>query len=249
MSGLQVKDVTKTFDGKTVLEHMNVSIRDGEFVSFVGPSGCGKSTLLNIIAGIERANEGDVLYENQSVMNREIVSYMPQQDLLLPWRSALHNIVLPLEIEGQSKRKRLEAGMDALRQFGLDEYANHYPDALSGGMRQRVSFLRTYLCDKPIMLLDEPFGKLDAFTKMEVHSWLLESWQKGKQTIIMVTHDLDEAILLSDRVFIMSQQPSTIVGEVKVNLPRPRTMDMLTSVELKEDKTEILKILAPYIRK
>lgn len=249
MSGLQIKDVTKEFDGKNVLQQISAHIGEGEFVSFVGPSGCGKSTLLNIIAGIEIANIGDVRYENHSILELDVVSYMPQQDLLLPWRSALQNIVLPLEISGVSKKERVAAGMEVLEQFGLAEYAEHYPDALSGGMRQRISFLRTHLCDKPIMLLDEPFGKLDAFTKMEVHSWLLNSWQQEKQTIIMVTHDLDEAILLSDRVFILSQRPATIVGEINVNLSRPRTMDMLTSMELKEDKAKILEVLAPYMRK
>lgn len=249
MSRLQIKDVIKEFDGKAVLQQISTHIQEGEFVSFVGPSGCGKSTLLNIIAGIESANAGDVTYENQSISDQDVVSYMPQQDSLLPWRSALQNIVLPLEIGGVSKKERVKAGMEVLEQFGLAEYAGHYPDALSGGMRQRISFLRTYLCDKPIMLLDEPFGKLDAFTKMEVHRWLLHSWQQQKQTIVMVTHDLDEAILLSDRVFILSQRPATIVGEINVNLPRPRTMDMLTSMELKEDKAKILEVLAPYMRK
>ncbi|PEE44389.1 ABC transporter ATP-binding protein [Bacillus pseudomycoides] len=249
MNGLQIKDVVKAFDGKNVLEKISASIQEGEFVSFVGPSGCGKSTLLNLIASVEEATSGEVIYNDTLVQKQDIVSYMPQQDLLLPWRSALQNIVLPLEIDGKPKKERLTEGMEALQQFGLAEYANHYPDALSGGMRQRISFLRTYLCEKPIMLLDEPFGKLDAFTKMEVHRWLLDSWHQEKQTIVMVTHDLDEAILLSDRVFIMSQRPATIVGEVHVNLPRRRTMDMLTSLELKEDKAEILGILAPYMRK
>ncbi|PGS03530.1 MULTISPECIES: ABC transporter ATP-binding protein [Bacillus] len=249
MNGLQIKDVVKAFDGKNVLEKISASIQEGEFVSFVGPSGCGKSTLLNLIASVEETTSGEVIYNDTLVQKQDIVSYMPQQDLLLPWRSALQNIVLPLEIDGKPKKERLTEGMEALQQFGLAEYANHYPDALSGGMRQRISFLRTYLCEKPIMLLDEPFGKLDAFTKMEVHRWLLDSWHQEKQTIVMVTHDLDEAILLSDRVFIMSQRPATIVGEVKVNLPRPRTMEMLTSLELKEDKAEILGILAPYMRK
>ncbi|MEH7039680.1 nitrate ABC transporter ATP-binding protein [Bacillus pseudomycoides] len=249
MNGLQIKDVVKAFDGKNVLEKISASIQEGEFVSFVGPSGCGKSTLLNLIASVEEATSGEVIYNDTLVQKQDIVSYMPQQDLLLPWRSALQNIVLPLEIDGRPKKERLTEGMEALQQFGLAEYANYYPDALSGGMRQRISFLRTYLCEKPIMLLDEPFGKLDAFTKMEVHRWLLDSWHQEKQTIVMVTHDLDEAILLSDRVFIMSQRPATIVGEVKVNLPRPRTMEMLTSLELKEDKAEILGILAPYMRK
>ncbi|AIK37085.1 ABC transporter ATP-binding protein [Bacillus pseudomycoides] len=249
MNGLQIKDVVKAFDGKNVLEKISASIQEGEFVSFVGPSGCGKSTLLNLIASVEEATSGEVIYNDTLVQKQDSVSYMPQQDLLLPWRSALQNIVLPLEIDGKPKKERLTEGMEALQQFGLAEYANHYPDALSGGMRQRISFLRTYLCEKPIMLLDEPFGKLDAFTKMEVHRWLLDSWHQEKQTIVMVTHDLDEAILLSDRVFIMSQRPATIVGEVKVNLPRPRTMEMLTSLELKEDKAEILGILAPYMRK
>ncbi|MEY8349883.1 ABC transporter ATP-binding protein [Bacillus cereus] len=249
MNGLQIKDVVKAFDGKNVLEKISASIQEGEFVSFVGPSGCGKSTLLNLIASVEEATSGGVIYNDTLVQKQDIVSYMPQQDLLLPWRSALQNIVLPLEIDGKPKKERLAEGMEALKQFGLAEYANHYPDALSGGMRQRISFLRTYLCEKPIMLLDEPFGKLDAFTKMEVHRWLLDSWHQEKQTIVMVTHDLDEAILLSDRVFILSQRPATVIGEVRVNLPRPRTMDMLTSIELKEDKAKILEILAPYMRK
>ncbi|MDF9530094.1 ABC transporter ATP-binding protein [Bacillus cereus] len=249
MSGLQIKNIVKSFDGKNVLENISASIQEGEFVSFVGPSGCGKSTLLNMIANVEKPTIGNVMYKDKQVQVQDVVSYMPQQDLLLPWRSALQNIVLPLEIEGKPKKQRLTEGMEALKQFELDEYADHYPDELSGGMRQRISFLRTYLCEKPIMLLDEPFGKLDAFTKMEVHSWLLNSWHQEKQTIVMVTHDLDEAILLSDRVFILSQRPASIVGEVQVKLPRPRTMDMLTSLELKKDKEEILSVLAPYMKK
>ncbi|OJE39102.1 nitrate ABC transporter ATP-binding protein [Bacillus proteolyticus] len=249
MSGLLIKEVVKAFDGKNVLKNISASIQEGEFVSFVGPSGCGKSTLLNMIASVEEPTSGEVFYNEEHVKKQDVVSYMPQQDLLLPWRSALQNIVLPLEIEGKSKKKRLAEGMEALKQFELDEYANHYPDELSGGMRQRISFLRTYLCEKPIMLLDEPFGKLDAFTKMEVHSWLLNSWHQEKQTIVMVTHDLDEAILLSDRIFILSQRPASIVGEVQVKLLRPRMMDMLTSLELKKDKEEILRVLAPYMKK
>jgi len=249
MSGLLIKEVVKAFDRKNVLKNISASIHEGEFVSFVGPSGCGKSTLLNMIASVEEPTSGEVFYNEEHVKKQDVVSYMPQQDLLLPWRSALQNIVLPLEIEGKSKKQRLAEGMEVLKQFELDEYANHYPDELSGGMRQRISFLRTYLCEKPIMLLDEPFGKLDAFTKMEVHSWLLNSWHQEKQTIVMVTHDLDEAILLSDRIFILSQRPASIVGEVQVKLLRPRTMDMLTSLELKKDKEEILRVLAPYMKK
>ncbi|MGE6598489.1 ABC transporter ATP-binding protein [Bacillus proteolyticus] len=249
MSGLLIKEVVKAFDGKNVLKNISASIHEGEFVSFVGPSGCGKSTLLNMIASVEEPTSGEIFYNEEHVKKQDVVSYMPQQDLLLPWRSALQNIVLPLEIEGKSKKQRLAEGMEVLKQFELDEYANHYPDELSGGMRQRISFLRTYLCEKPIMLLDEPFGKLDAFTKMEVHSWLLNSWHQEKQTIVMVTHDLDEAILLSDRIFILSQRPASIVGEVQVKLLRPRTMDMLTSLELKKDKEEILRVLAPYMKK
>ena len=214
MTGIEIKDVTKRFNGREVLSNIKVSINEGDFVSFVGPSGCGKSTLLNIIANIEQADSGNVLYENEPIVNQNAISYMPQQDLLLPWRTALQNIILPLELEGVQKNERLKAGMEVLKQFNLADYAQHYPDKLSGGMRQRISFLRAYLCRKPIMLLDEPFGKLDAFTKMEVHRWLLDSWEKGRQTIVMVTHDLEEAILLSDRVFVMSQQPSSIIKEV-----------------------------------
>ncbi|WP_416829029.1 ABC transporter ATP-binding protein [Ectobacillus polymachus] len=246
MSGLQLTGITKSFQGMPVLQDIQAQVNEGEFVSFVGPSGCGKSTLLNIIAGLE-GSDGDVLFGDQSIESQDLISYMPQQDLLLPWRTILQNIVLPLEINKVEKKRRMVEGMKVLEQFGLAEYANHYPEALSGGMRQRISFLRTYLCKKPIMLLDEPFGKLDAFTKMDVHRWLLQSWQKGKQTIVMVTHDLEEAVLLSDRIFILSQKPSMIIDEVRVRLPRPRTMEMITSNVLKEDKDRILRILSPFM--
>ncbi|MFD3448215.1 ABC transporter ATP-binding protein [Microbacteriaceae bacterium 4G12] len=247
MSGLKVNAVTKTFKQKTILQPITFSVQAGEFVSIVGPSGCGKSTLLNMIASIETVDEGTIDYNGDSPKGK--VSYMPQQDLLLPWRTALENITLPLELEHVPKKQRLAQGMDVLRQFGLAEYANHYPTALSGGMRQRISFLRAYLCNKPLMLLDEPFGKLDAFTKMEVHRWLLDTWEKGKQTIVMVTHDLDEAILLSDRVIILSQQPASIIGDVSIQLARPRTIDMLTSAEVKNYKENILSVLEPYMYK
>lgn len=153
MSGLQIKDIVKSFDGKNVLTNISASIREGEFVSFVGPSGCGKSTLLNMIAHVENPTSGSVTYNDKYVQEQDVVSYMPQQDLLLPWRSALQNIVLPLEIEGKPKKQRLAEGMEALKQFELDEYADHYPDALSGGMRQRISFLRTYLCENRLCSL------------------------------------------------------------------------------------------------
>ncbi|GER66770.1 ABC transporter ATP-binding protein [Weizmannia acidilactici] len=244
---LQIDGVSKTFGGNKVLSDIRADIREGEFCAFVGPSGCGKSTLLNIIAGIEKADSGEVRLCSRPSAVQDAISFMPQQDLLLPWRTALQNIVLPLEMKGMPKRDRISRGRDVLRQFGLEDYADHYPSSLSGGMRQRISFLRTYLCEKPLMLLDEPFGKLDAFTKMDVHRWLLDSWEKGNQTILMVTHDLDEAILLSDRVFVMSQQPSSIIHELKVNLPRPRKLDMLASEELKKDKDELLSELASFL--
>lgn len=153
MSGLQIKNIVKSFDGKNVLENISASIQEGEFVSFVGPSGCGKSTLLNMIANVEKPTSGNVTYKDKQVQEQDVVSYMPQQDLLLPWRSALQNIVLPLEIEGKPKKQRLTEGMEALKQFELDEYADHYPDELSGGMRQRISFLRTYLCESQLCCL------------------------------------------------------------------------------------------------
>ncbi|MGG3963001.1 MULTISPECIES: ABC transporter ATP-binding protein [Heyndrickxia] len=249
MTYLQLEGITKTFGGKKVLEGISATIRKGEFCTFIGPSGCGKSTLLNIIAGIEKANGGKVLLDGKPDGVQDAAGFMPQQDLLLPWRTALQNIVLPLEIKGVRKRERVLRGMEVLRQFGLEDYAGHYPASLSGGMRQRISFLRTYLCEKPVMLLDEPFGKLDAFTKMDVHRWLLESWEKGNQTILMVTHDLDEAVLLSDRVFVMSQQPSAIIHELKVHLPRPRKWEMLSLDALKKDKDELLRELASFLGK
>ncbi len=213
----------------------------GEFVSVVGPSGCGKSTLLNIIAGLEEPNEGSILLDGRPAADRlGQIGYMHQKDLLLPWRNVLDNAILGLEVRGVSRgvaRRRAGALME---QFGLNGFETSYPWALSGGMRQRAAFLRTVLVDQSVILLDEPFGSLDALTRIQMQEWLLHIWDDFRKTVILVTHDVDEAILMSDRVYILTSRPGQVKLEFPVDLPRPRLNDMITSPEFVEMKAKVM---------
>ena len=224
-----------------VLRDVNFHAEEGEFVSIIGPSGCGKSTLLNIIAGLDSPTSGSVaLHGSRSRPRLGSIGYMQQKDLLMPWRSVLDNAVLGLELQGMSKREAGERAKQHLGRFGLEGFENAYPYELSGGMRQRAAFLRTVLADQEVFLLDEPFGALDALNRTQIHQWLTGLWESMQKTIILVTHDVDEAILLSDRVYVMTARPGRMKMVQNVDLPRPRSIDVFSTPKFMALKSALL---------
>ena len=240
--------LSKTFerDGLPLptLTNVDFHARDGEFVSVIGPSGCGKSTLLNIIAGLDEPTSGSLyLYGERDKARLGSVGYMQQKDLLLPWRNVLDNAILGLELRGVPKREAVERARRHLERFGLDGFEKSYPHNLSGGMRQRAAFLRTVLADQDVFLLDEPFGALDALNRARIHQWLTGLWESMRKTIVMVTHDVDEAIFLSDRVYVMTARPGTMKLVSDVDIPRPRSVEVIASAEFMRIKSVLLKAI------
>jgi ABC-type nitrate/sulfonate/bicarbonate transport system ATPase subunit len=248
VSEVELREVYKTFrvDGRlvTALGGASLTAREGEFVVLIGPSGCGKSTLLNIVCGLMEPDSGEVLLDGQEVADRTgLLGYMLQKDLLLPWRKVLDNVILGPEISGLSRKEAREEALGLLPLFGLEGFEQSYPGTLSGGMRQRAALLRTFLCRKDVMLLDEPFGALDALTRRQLQQWLLDVWRRFGQTIIFVTHDVDEAIYLADRVYVMTPRPGRMKLELDVSLSRPRRPEMITSDLFASLKRQLLSAL------
>jgi ABC-type nitrate/sulfonate/bicarbonate transport system ATPase subunit len=244
---LELSALTKTFGQVTALAGLDATIARGEFVTVVGPSGCGKSTLFNIVAGLEEPDAGGVLrFEGRSCHAADLlgqVSFMPQRDLLLPWRNVVDNAILALEVEGVPRLKARAKALQMLPEFGLTGFEAQYPHQLSGGMRQRVALMRTFLFERDLMLLDEPFGALDALTRAMMQRWLLDVWQKYRRTILFITHDVDEAIFLGDRVLVMTARPGSVKLEQVVDLPRPRKPDIVTSPEFIRLKRILLEAI------
>ena len=211
---LQVKDISVTFEQKRILERLNLSVEAGEFVALIGPSGCGKSTLLNILAGVLAPESGEVFVDGEKVDGvSSHFAYMPQNDLLLPWKTILDNVTLYGALHGKKKQARQRA-LQEFATFGLQGYENAYPDELSGGMRQRAAFLRTALCSADIMLLDEPFGALDVITRNDMQDWLLRLRRELGRTTLLVTHDIDEALYLADRIVVLCGKPACVTKEI-----------------------------------
>jgi ABC-type nitrate/sulfonate/bicarbonate transport system ATPase subunit len=210
--------------GVVALEGLNLTVRSGEVLAVVGPSGCGKSTLLELVAGLQEPDAGEVSVMGGSAPadRRAASAYMPQRDLLLPWRDALGNAALALECQGASKADARRRAEPLFERFGLGEFERARPTGLSGGMRQRVAFLRTLLAGRPVLLLDEPFGALDSITRTSMQEWLADALAAEPRTVLLVTHDVEEAILLADRVAVLSPRPGRAVAELAVGLPRPR---------------------------
>ncbi|MGG0716233.1 ABC transporter ATP-binding protein [Robertmurraya massiliosenegalensis] len=213
----------KKVDGFTALKDVSLSIKKGEFVSLVGPSGCGKSTILNLVAGLSFPSAGEVFKEGKQVNRLNVgIGYVTQDDNLFPWRNVLENVTYGLEIAGVARKERTERAQVLIEKVGLKGFENHYPHQLSGGMRKRAAIIRTLVCDPDIILMDEPFGPLDAQTRTVLQNDLLELWEGTGKTILFVTHDLVESIALSDRVVVFSSSPGTIKSIYSISLPRPR---------------------------
>ena len=211
-----------------ILKNINLQIADGEFVSIVGPSGCGKSTLLNFISGLIPSKSGEISVLQEPVRDgNAAVGYMFQQHALMPWRTVLRNTELGLELQGIAAVERTRCCGEMLRNLGLSGFENHYPSEISGGMRQRASLARTLVADPRVLLMDEPFGALDAQTKMLIHEMFLAYWEAHRRTVLFVTHDLAEAISLSDRVLVMSARPGCFIGDHRIEVPRPRDFNHL----------------------
>ncbi len=241
---LELRGLSKRFGAVQALDSFGLDVQPGEFVTVVGPSGCGKSTLFNIVAGLDEPDDGGILrFKGRGCHARELlgqVSFMPQRDLLLPWRNVVDNAILANEIEGANRREARAKALSMLPEFGLAGFESQYPHQLSGGMRQRVALMRTFLFERELMLLDEPFGALDALTRSMMQRWLLDVWQRHRRTILFITHDVDEAIFLGDRVVVMTARPGAVKLMREVNLPRPRAPELLTAPEFTAIKREVL---------
>lgn len=216
MGKLNVRNLTFSYEQKKILDHISFSVEEGEFVSLLGPSGGGKSTILKLLTGVLTPEEGEIEVDSAAIRGlSEHFAYMPQNDLLFPWKTILDNVCLYGRIHGSLANIRAEA-KQRFAAFGLQGYEHSYPNALSGGMRQRAAFLRTTLCPADILLLDEPFGALDVITRGEMQDWLLTMRKQLNKTVLLVTHDMDEAVYLSDRILILNQSPASITAEIRI---------------------------------
>ena len=245
---LRAEHITKSYGEKQVLYDINFSLKEGELVCLLGISGVGKTTLFNVLSGLTAPDEGKVLLASENgftdiTEKNGMLSYMLQKDLLLPHMHVVDNVALPLTLKGVPKKKARETASEYFKRFGLDGTQNKYPAQLSGGMRQRAALLRTYLCGNKVALLDEPFSALDTITKASMQEWFLEVMDELKMSTIFITHDIDEAILISDRIYIMSGSPASLTKEFKIDRPKPRNQAFTLTEEFLEYKKEIRRLL------
>ena len=241
-TGTQVtmRSVTRSFGSLTALDDVSLTVGAGQVVGVVGASGCGKSTLLELVAGLQEPDAGAVTVAAPGD-RRDQCAYMPQRDLLLPWRDAVGNAALALECQGISRAAARDRARPLFERFGLADFETARPAELSGGMRQRVAFMRTLLPGRPVLLLDEPFGALDAITRASMHEWLADALEAEPRTVILVTHDVEEALMLCDRVAVLSPRPGRVVAELDVPLPRAqRSVSDPVLLGLRERALEVL---------
>jgi len=236
---LELRQIRKTFhaNGLTVqaLDDLSLEVQPGEFLTLVGPSGSGKSTILNLIVGLLEPDSGQIWLDGAPCEQRTgRFGYMPQRDLLLPWRGVLDNVILAQELSGTDRQQARAEATAMLPMFGLQGFHEAFPATLSGGMRQRAALLRTFLTGREVLLLDEPFGALDALTRAELQDWLLEVWGRYRQTVVFITHDIEEALYMGDRVVVLSRRPGRLVRSFPVLLPRPRSRALLTLPEFRD---------------
>ena len=231
-----LKDISKSYGNMNILKNITLKVKEGELVTILGPSGSGKSTIFNIITKLTDI-DGGCFEVNGGV------SYMYQKDMMVPWKKVIDNIAIPLVLKGMKKADARYEVQKYMKDFGLVGFEDKYPTQLSGGMKQRANFLKTYLTSDDIMLLDEPFGALDSITRGNLQKWLIGLKRKTNSTILFITHDIDEAILISDRVYVISEKPAIIKGEVKVEISKNLEEDISLSKEFIEIKRELLKLL------
>ncbi|MCD6059042.1 MAG: transporter ATP-binding protein [Thermomicrobiales bacterium] len=247
---LELEEIVSTYEEGaqrlTALDGLSLQVAEAEFVALVGPSGSGKSTLLDIVAGLITQDSGAVRLDGQLTTALQRLgrsAYMQQRDLLLPWRTTTGNAALGLEASGMSRSDAERRAVTELWRFGLDGFGDAYPAQLSGGMRQRAAFLRTILPRKNLVLFDEPFGALDALTRSDLQAWLAGLWEQERSSVLLVTHDVEEAVFLADRVIVLTPRPGRVAFELDVSLPRPRTRSMLASSEFIRDRATLLQAL------
>lgn len=231
-------------ESKLLIKDLNFTVNKGEFVSIVGPSGCGKSTIFRLICGLEKAESGSIFLEDKQVSDlKGHIGYMPQKDLLIPWRTITQNVSLPLEVRGVKAKEAIAKAGELLDSFGFNEYKHKYPKDLSGGMRQRVSFIRTLITGADILLLDEPFSALDAITKLNMQEWLQAQYCKLKKTILFITHDVEEALFLSNKIYAISEKPISKLKEINIPMSYPRDRHMLSNKDILSIKEELINEL------
>lgn len=244
MSKLIVKDVTFSYDQENIIEDINIELHDNELVCLLGSSGGGKTTLFNVISGLRTSQKGKVLLDGEDITGQPgHISYMLQKDLLLPYRTIEDNVALPLIIKGEKKKEARKKAGEFFDEFGLSGTQKKYPSQLSGGMRQRAALLRTYMFSKDVALLDEPFSALDTLTKSDMHRWYLDVMDKIHLSTLFITHDIDEAILLSDRIYLLTGKPGKITEEIVIKEPKPRRKDFNLTEEFLEYKKQIIEKL------
>lgn len=244
MADLIVKEVTLAYEKDNIIEDINLELHDKELVCLLGASGGGKTTLFNVISGILKPGQGKVLLNGEDITGQPgHISYMLQKDLLLPYRTIEDNVALPLLLKGENKKTAREKAGELFEEFGLEGTQKKYPKQLSGGMRQRAALLRTYMFSKDVALLDEPFSALDTLTKSDMHRWYLDVMEKIHLSTLFITHDIDEAILLSDRIYLLTGRPGKITEEIVIREPKPRRKDFNLTEEFLNYKKMILEKL------
>lgn len=249
LPALQVRHIHKAFRQRNgemrVLDDLTLTVQPGEFVSIIGPSGSGKSTLFHIIGGLTPPDAGSVWMDGQEITGQKgHIAYMPQQPALFPWRTVEDNVMLPEELRGVSKAEAREHAREWIERAGLGGFETAYPHTLSGGMQQRASFLRALMSPHEVMCLDEPFSALDALTRSDMQHWLLDIWEDTRRSVLMITHHIEEALLLSDSVYILSARPGTVLQKIEVPFPRPRREEILGEpafLKLKSDISSIMR--------